>query len=352
MILIFLLVSLARSAAPSPTTKLPLNYPTAKLPLHRCASNRSACFADETCCTHQYYGAEGCDVALGGGVTTCCAPGPALPVSSTLPNCLIIGDSVSDQYTPSVAKLMNGVCKVQHAPWVGGGSANDARNGLFNLQHCRWLRTALRPDEKIGWDIILFNFGLHDLMKTTPDLLALYTSQLENITKILQASGAKNVQYALTTPFEADAQEGCGPYCSPGPTQDGSLSLWPQPTNGGNGRCGPPICKAGSIGCGVPNMTAKALSPDPSALGCGPSTFAVTKLNKAATSVMQRMNVPVLDLNSLVHSHCGTSYRNCSLCDDEIKYMGIRCGYHYSPEGISILANAVAASFKKLLGGI
>ena len=41
------------------------------------------------------------------GVTTCCAPGPALPVSSTLASCLIVGDSVSQQYTPSVAELMD-----------------------------------------------------------------------------------------------------------------------------------------------------------------------------------------------------------------------------------------------------
>jgi hypothetical protein len=29
--------------------------------------------------------------------------------------------------------------------------------------------------------------------------------------------------------------------------------------------------------------------------------------------------------------------------------MGIRCGYHYSPVGVPILANAVAESFKSLL---
>ena len=31
------------------------------------------------------------------------------------------------------------------------------------------------------------------------------------------------------------------------------------------------------------------------------------------------------------------------------RYMGIRCGYHYSPVGVPILANAVAESFKSLL---
>ena len=159
------------------------------------------------------------------------------------------------------------------------------------------------------------------------------------------------------------------PYCSPGPLNlsigsGGSSSTesdhehhltvgerlgWPQPINGGNGRCGPPMCKAGAIGCGVPNATAKAAGPDPSAPGCGPPSFAVSKLNARAATVMAKHAVPTLDLNALVHSHCGASYSNCSLCDDETKYMGIRCGYHYAPAGVEILAAAVAESFKKLL---
>jgi hypothetical protein len=163
------------------------------------------------------------------------------------------------------------------------------------------------------------------LMKTTPELLALYTSQLTNITKILLASGAKHVQYALTTPFQADAIEDCGPFCSPGPTADASGLGWPQPINGGSGRCGPPRCAPGSLGCGVPNATAKALGPDPTAPGCGPPTNAVTKLNQAAHGIMTSLNVPILDLNTLVHSHCGADYAECALCDNETQYMGIQC---------------------------
>eukprot|EP00658_Telonema_sp_P-2_P065582 TRINITY_DN54791_c0_g1_i2.p1 TRINITY_DN54791_c0_g1~~TRINITY_DN54791_c0_g1_i2.p1 ORF type:complete len:348 (+),score=47.93 TRINITY_DN54791_c0_g1_i2:37-1080(+) len=321
--------------------------------LHDCPTangtlGASACPNNASCCVHQYYGANGCVFA---GTQTCCAPGPAHEPSSTLPNCLVIGDSVSDQYTPAVARLLNSTCQVQHAPWVGGGSANDAANGLFNLEHCRWLRTAQRPDLHVNWDVVLFNFGLHDLMKTTPELLDLYASQLENITTILLASGAKKVQYALTTPFMPDALPDCGPYCSPGPTTTAEdYAPWPQPKNGGNGRCGPPRCEAGSLGCGVPNATAKEHSPDPSAPGCGPPTYAVSKLNSRAAAVMAKHGVPTLDLHSVVESHCGTSYSNCSLCDDETRYMGIKCGYHYSPQGISVLANAVADSLRKLLG--
>ena len=112
------------------------------------------CFANETCCTAMYFGASGCEVQLPNGGSYCCAPGPPLPISTTLPNCLVIGDSVSDQYTPSVASLLKDKCLVQHAPWVGGGSADNVANGLFNLLHCRWLRTALRPDLPVAWDII------------------------------------------------------------------------------------------------------------------------------------------------------------------------------------------------------
>ena len=337
------------------------NCPTSNITL-----GHSACPLNASCCVHEYYRANGCMFA---DTEICCSPGPPLEPSTTLPNCLIIGDSVSEQYTPHVAELLKTTCKVQHSPWVGGGSANNAYNGLFHLKNCRWLRTAMRPDLHINWDIIMFNFGLHDLPKAdpaNPTQLDLYMNQLENITKILLGSGAKHVQYALTTPFQPDALPDCGPYCSPGPvnaTGIGELSgplfssflltpeekPYPQPKNGGNGRCGPPMCQQGSLGCGVPNATAKARSTDPTAPGCGPPTNAVTKLNARAAIVMEKHNVPTLDLNTLVHSHCGKDYHNCSLCDDETKYMGIRCGYHYSPVGISILASAIATSFKGLL---
>ena len=339
----------AASAAPAPPLK--------PCPPTNTSTGHANCLATEACCTEMYFGASGCMVQQPSGDTTCCAPGPALPVSTTLPNCLIIGDSVSDQYTPSVAALLNTTCLVQHAPWVGGGSANDVANGLRNLQQCRWLRTALRPDQPVAWDLVMFNFGLHDLMHVWPDSLALYTEELANVTDILLASGARRVAYALTTPFQADELPGCGPYCNVvPPTAAGAAGAgalggaWPQPTNGGNGRCGQPQCAVGALGCGVPNATAKAASPDPSAPGCGPPTHAVTVLNGAAAGVMAARSVPVLDLNSLVHSHCGgMDYGSCALCDNETQYMGIFCGYHYAPVGVSILAHAVADFFTGLL---
>jgi hypothetical protein len=66
---------------------------------------------------------------------------------------------------------------------------------------------------------------------------------------------------------------------------------------------------------------------------------------------MAARQVPILDLNSLVHEHCGANYSSCSLCDNETQYMGIECGYHYSPAGVSVLAAAVADMMTKVLGG-
>ena len=47
-----------------------------------------------------------------------CKPGPPLPMSTTLKNVLVIGDSVSLGYTPSLTDLLGDVALVQHAPWA------------------------------------------------------------------------------------------------------------------------------------------------------------------------------------------------------------------------------------------
>ena len=97
----------------------------------------AACPAEAKCCTCLFCEAGGCVYP---NSTECWSPGPGQDISSDLPNCLIIGDSVSNQYTPVVTSLLNSTCKVQHAPWVGGGSANNAENGLKNLQGKAYMR--------------------------------------------------------------------------------------------------------------------------------------------------------------------------------------------------------------------
>ena len=59
-----------------------------------------------------------------------CKPGAAEPPSTTLPNVLIIGDSVSIGYTPPVAMHMAKVAKVQHSPLDHADGGHSATGGI------------------------------------------------------------------------------------------------------------------------------------------------------------------------------------------------------------------------------
>ena len=87
------------------------------------------------------------------------APDPALqPIDDVagLPRVLLIGDSISIGYTPHVRELLKGKANVHRIPTNGGPTTN----GVANLKS--WL-----GDSK--WDVIHFNFGLHDLVFMGPD---------------------------------------------------------------------------------------------------------------------------------------------------------------------------------------
>lgn len=128
--------------------------------------------------------------------SSCCMPGPQYPPSATLANCLIIGDSVSIGYNGVAAQNVSDVCKLQHGPWdVSDGGAGATSVGVACLDN--FLRTQGQQD--VRWDVILFNFGLHDLDNST-SAEATYRSQLTNITSRLVETGAK-LLYATTTPF-------------------------------------------------------------------------------------------------------------------------------------------------------
>src|SRR4051812_39698630 len=74
-----------------------------------------------------------------------------------LPRVLIIGDSISMGYTLPVRELLQGVANVQRIPQNGG----DTGAGLANLD--RWLQTGSPSGQPAKWDVIHFNWGLHDL---------------------------------------------------------------------------------------------------------------------------------------------------------------------------------------------
>jgi len=75
---------------------------------------------------------------------------------TSLPNVLILGDSISIGYTPVVKELLAGVANVQRPD----ANTRDTNLGLENLE--TWLGDT-------RWDVIHFNWGLHDLCYRHPD---------------------------------------------------------------------------------------------------------------------------------------------------------------------------------------
>jgi len=116
-----------------------------------------------------------------------------------LPRVLLIGDSISMGYTLPVRARLEGIANV-HRPLENCG---DTARGLARLD--QWLGAG-------HWDVIHFNFGLHDLKylddkgayvdpakgkQVAPP--AVYRQRLTLLTQRLQATGAKLI-FATTTP--------------------------------------------------------------------------------------------------------------------------------------------------------
>jgi acyl-CoA thioesterase-1 len=106
-----------------------------------------------------------------------------------LPRVLIIGDSISIGYTAPTQKLLAGKANVQRIPENGGPTTN----GVAKIK--KWL-----GEEK--WDVIHFNWGLHDIKLDTGKHqvpIEQYEMNLRDLVKTLKGTGAKLV-WASTTP--------------------------------------------------------------------------------------------------------------------------------------------------------
>lgn len=121
-----------------------------------------------------------------------------------LPNVLLIGDSISIGYTVPVQDLLKGKANVYRIP-VNGGPTTRGLTGVDE-----WL-----GDRK--WDVIHFNFGLHDLKyvddklkNTSPDNGRQqvspddYRANLTKIVERLEKTGAAII-WRPTTPVPAGA---------------------------------------------------------------------------------------------------------------------------------------------------
>ena len=182
-----------------------------------CNNNMTCCPAGSTCEVHRWQSTcigaptKPVDLTVGQPV---CKSGAPLPFSKSLPNVLIIGDSVSIGYTPKIAAHMAPIALVQHSPWdTRDGGAEETAYGVTCLKHMLYSPGGvfLKPD------VIMFNWGLHDgpLGNVTqpgqaglPDV---YAAQLENITVQMKALQPQaKLLYAGTTAFMCSAtQDGC-----------------------------------------------------------------------------------------------------------------------------------------------
>jgi acyl-CoA thioesterase-1 len=125
-------------------------------------------------------------------------PNPYAPVEDVagLPRVLLIGDSISEGYTAPVRKLLRGKANVHRIPENGGAT----KAGLAKIEG--WLGTQ-------KWDVIHFNWGLHDLMfnpeshpdpaQYEKDQLALYEKNLRALMVRLKETEAKLI-WASSTP--------------------------------------------------------------------------------------------------------------------------------------------------------
>ena len=122
-------------------------------------------------------------------------------------NILIIGDSISIGYTPFVKELLKYTAIVTRPVYEDGNDENcqGTINGVANID--RWLG-------KTKWDIVHFNFGLHDIKHVDPKTgegsnnpkhplqaeLKIYKKNLEFIVQKLKATSARLI-FATTTPY-------------------------------------------------------------------------------------------------------------------------------------------------------
>ncbi len=126
------------------------------------------------------------------------------PAADRLPRVLIIGDSISIAYTKPVVTLLEGKADVRRVPTNAGHTGK----GLEHLP--KWLAV-----DGGDWDVIHFNWGLHDLCYRNPSAKTQgkrdkvkgkithtpeqYRENLEKIVAILKATDAKLI-WASTTP--------------------------------------------------------------------------------------------------------------------------------------------------------
>ncbi len=150
-----------------------------------------------------------------GGIVWCMVgacranPDDGLPALEEPIRVLLLGDSISIGYTDEVRRLLGERAVVVRPTRADGAKPENCagtNNGVVELE--RWLAL-----DGGGWDVIHFNFGLHDLKRVDAETgknshdahdphqapPERYEAQLRDIVARLRATGARLV-FATTTP--------------------------------------------------------------------------------------------------------------------------------------------------------
>lgn len=117
---------------------------------------------------------------------------PLGTIDENLPSILVIGDSISIGYDPTVRNAMKGAANIIHNP----GNGADTRYGVAKIDE--WLYRE--------WDVIHFNWGLHDLKRLDGANVGVtisdYKTNLQHIINRMRTfnPNAKLI-FATTTPY-------------------------------------------------------------------------------------------------------------------------------------------------------
>jgi len=119
----------------------------------------------------------------------------------TLPRVLVIGDSISMNYHDAAKSALEGVANYHRIDDNGSSTAHGVENLRLWLGNYR--------DEGLGWNVIQFNHGLHDLKQPYDEAAGTwgahqvpiedYRKNLAREIQILKPTGAKLI-WCTTTP--------------------------------------------------------------------------------------------------------------------------------------------------------
>ncbi len=203
--------------------------------------------------------------------------GPMTPVEDVagLPRILVIGDSISIGYTLPTRALLKGKANLHRIPTNGGPTTK----GLAEID--KWLG-------KSKWDLIHFNWGLHDLKYMGPKGENLYPKEKGGKPQVVIEDYEKNLEKLVARMKKT-----------------GAKLVWRNTTPV------PPGSKGRYVGDSV-------------------------RYNEAAARVMKKHEVPTLDLFTPSKKNMKTWMRPANV--------------HYFPDGSKALAELVVADALKRLG--